>query len=349
MGSPIRLIKEMVLRTLTAPGVAAPFASLLDDRAAIFMLHRLRDAERGVEGHDPEVVEGGLACLRRRRYDLVGLEELFRRLAGDGPPLRRTVAFTLDDGYLEQATIAGPLFARYDCPVATFVTTGFLDGTTWFWWDQIEHVFQKTPRRAFSARLHGAEVRYAWEDETGRRRAQIDFTERCLPVPDGVKNAGIAALARAAEVEIPAHPPSRYLPMSWDLVRACERRGMRFGPHTLTHPVLSRTDDEQSRREIAGSWSRLREEARHPLPIFCYPNGCRDDFGPREIAVLEELGFLGAVVGENAYADARALRRHPRERFMVPRFGYREDLPRAIQIISGIERLKQIVRWKAVA
>jgi peptidoglycan/xylan/chitin deacetylase (PgdA/CDA1 family) len=80
-----------------------------------------------VEGLDPAVLEKRLSYLRRHGYELVGLEELFRRLAGEGAPLRRVVAFTIDDGYLEHATIAASLFARYDCPVTTFVATGFVD------------------------------------------------------------------------------------------------------------------------------------------------------------------------------------------------------------------------------
>jgi peptidoglycan/xylan/chitin deacetylase (PgdA/CDA1 family) len=343
------MIKEIALRTLSVPGVTTPFAPLLHDRAVIFMLHRFRDADRGVEGIDPAVVEGGLSYLRRHRYDLVGLEEVFGRLAGDGPPLRGAVAFTIDDGYLEQATIAAPLFARYDCPVTTFVATDFLDRKIWFWWDQLEYVFLRSRRREVAVRLDGIEARYSWKDDPGRRRALNELNLMSTRLPDALKHAVIAAVARSAEVEIPAEPPSQYLPMSWDLVRACERRGMSFGPHTVTHPILSRTADEHSRREVTDSWTRLRAEAIRPLPVFCYPNGCWDDFGPREIAVLEELGFTGAVAGENAYADARVLRRHAAERFKVPRFGYPEDLPHAIQIVSGVERLKQIVRGEAVA
>lgn len=342
-------IKEILLKTLTVSGATVPFARLLQDRATILMLHRFRDGDHGIDGIDPAALEAGLAYLRRQRYELLGLETLFRRLAGGGPPLRQAVAFTVDDGYLEQATVAAPIFARYDCPVTTFVTTGFLDGKIWFWWDQIEHVFLKTRRREVSARFAGGEVRYSWEDDAGRQRAQTNFIAWSMRVPDSVKQAGISALSRSAEVEIPAAPPPRYRPMSWDQLRECERLGMSFGPHTVTHPILSRTPDEQSRHEVADSWTRLRAEAGNPVPVFCYPNGGWDDFGPREIAVLEELCFLGAVVGVGGYANARAFRWDPSARFKVQRFGYSGDLPHLILFVSGAERLKQIIRRKEVA
>jgi peptidoglycan/xylan/chitin deacetylase (PgdA/CDA1 family) len=342
-------IKGIVLEALPVARLTTFFARLLRHRATILTLHRFRDPDLAVEGMDPRALDAGLAYLRRHRYELLGVEELFRRMAGGGPPLRGAVAFTLDDGYLEQATVAAPVFARYDCPATTFVITGFLDGALWPWWDRIEHVFRETPRRQLNARLAGAAVQYAWTDDDGRRSAQADFVERCKRVPDATKETAIAALACAADVEIPVTPPPRYRPMSWSQLRQCEGRGMRFGPHTVTHPVLSRTGDEQSRREVTDSWARVRAEARDPVPVFCYPNGGREDCGPRERAVVAEQGFLGALLSVGEYVDARVLRRNASARLQVPRFGYPDDLPHLVQIVAGVERAKRIVRRQVVA
>jgi peptidoglycan/xylan/chitin deacetylase (PgdA/CDA1 family) len=342
-------IKGIILGALPVAGATVCLARVLRHRATILTLHRFRDRDLGVEGTDPGALEAGLAYLRRHRYELLGLDEMFRRLAGDGPPLRGAVAFTLDDGYVEQATVAAPVFAGYDCPATTFVVTGFLDGALWPWWDRIDHVFRETARSQLAVRLAGAIVQYAWTDDGGRRCAQADFVERCKRVPEAVKEAAIVALACAAEVEIPATPPPRYRPMSWSQLRQCEGLGMRFGPHTVTHPVLSRTSDEQSRREVSESWARVRAEATEPLPVFCYPNGGPDDFGPRERAVVEQLGFLGALRSAADYVDARLLRRSASERLQVPRFGYPDDLPHLVQIVAGVERVKGLVRRQGAA
>ena len=32
------------------------------------------------------------------------------------------VVFTMDDGYFDQATVGGAIFAEFDCPVTTFVS-----------------------------------------------------------------------------------------------------------------------------------------------------------------------------------------------------------------------------------
>lgn len=118
---------------------------------------------------------------------------------------------------------------------------------------------------------------------------------------------------------------------------------MRFGPHTVTHPILSRTDDEQSRRELTDSWARLRAEATQPTPVFCYPNGQWGDFGEREVTTLRELGLLGAVVGAPGYASVRRTSASPSAPFEVLRFSLPLDVLDLVQIVSGFERVKQIL------
>lgn len=257
------------------------------------MLHRFADPAHGIEGRDPASVRRVLEYLRRERDQIVLLGELFERLAGHGPPADRTVCFTQDDGTLDQATIAAPLFAEYDAPVTRFVVTDYLDGKLWLWWDQVEHLFEHTQRRSAEVSLGGKALRFTWENTAEKARAQEDFTQRCKRVPDPEKHAGIARLAAALEVPLP-ESSQRYAPMTWDQLRACEARGMSFGSHTVTHPLFM-TDDAQSERELTVAWQRVCAEAKSPVPIFCYPNGLPEDFGPREVATLTRLGFRGAV------------------------------------------------------
>jgi peptidoglycan/xylan/chitin deacetylase (PgdA/CDA1 family) len=310
------------------------------------MLHRFRDPERGVEGCDAADLRRALTFLSENDYEFVTLVEMFDRLAGKGPDPRGAVAFTIDDGYLDQATVAAPVFAEFGCPVTTFVSTGFLDGALWFWWDQIVYVFQRTARKSIRLRLGDELLAYSWVDDSGRIEAQNAFTEKCKRVPNDVKLAAIAQLARTAEVDIPEAAPAHCAPMTWAQLRDCERRGMSFGPHTVTHPILSQTTDDQARAEIMGSWSRLCEEARNPIPVFCYPNGGWHDFGEREMDVLRSLRFTGAVAGELGYANAQSFQRTPDDRFKVRRFAFPDELPRVVQYVSGVERMKQILRGR---
>ena len=340
-------LKRVLLATLTAKPFSRIWAPFKRGRGTIFMLHRFTDHDLGSTGHDPSVLRSALAYLRRERYELISLTELFRRLGEGAPTLDRAVVFTIDDGYLDQATVAGQIFADFDCPVTTFVTSGFLDGTLWFWWDHIEYVLHHTTRPALDVELGAKTLHYSRGPITGYSEAQADFTERCKEVPDAEKLAAIRRLATAADVELPARPPLSYAPMSWDQVRSLEPRGMSFGPHTVTHPILARTTPDQSRREIEQSWKRLKTEAAHPVKVFCYPNGRSQDYGDREINVLQTLGFSGAVVGTPGYAGPHDFTRRSDGRFRVRRFAYADDLRELARFTGGLERVSQLVRGQA--
>jgi peptidoglycan/xylan/chitin deacetylase (PgdA/CDA1 family) len=336
-------IKNAALAVLTAPGVPELFAPLLRGRAAVFMLHRFAVPDVGVVGDDPAQLRRTLAYLRRHRYELLALPELVRRLQGQGPKLQKAVAFTLDDGYFDEVMVAGPVFAEFDCPATTFVTTGFLDKRLWNWWDKIEYVFEHCRRSSLDVELDGHLLTFCWHTTAERELAQTDFTGRCKLVANAEKLAAIEHLATAAEVDLPVEVPAKYAPVSWEQLRAAEARGMSFGPHTVTHPVLARTSDEESRREITESWLRLQAMAAKPVPVFCYPNGQLTDFGAREISTMREVGLVAAVVGTAGYANTQSYS-EPDGPYLIHRFGLPSDMRHFIQFASGIERAKELVR-----
>lgn len=339
----MRQAKRLFLYALTSRPVSRVWKPFMRGRATILVLHRLADRELGTSGHDPALLRDALAYLRRERYELLELRDLFRRLA-QGVPIRGpAVVFTMDDGYLEQASVAGDIFAAFDCPVTTFVTTGFLDGALWFWWDQIEYIFAHTQRPAVELEVGGTIVRYLRSPVTAYADAQQDFIALCKRVPEQAKLAAIEQLATALDVEVPVRPPHRYTPMSWEQLRVLESRGMSFAPHSVTHPILSRTSDQHSERELRESWERLRTCAGSPVPIFAFPNGRAEDYGTREIATLKTLGLIGAVAG-TVESAAHNFPRSGDDLFRVPRLAYPDDLRLLTQYVGGLERFKEIVR-----
>ena len=153
------------------------------------------------------------------------------------------------------------------------------------------------------------------------------------------------AYAEAAGVQLPETPPQRCAPMSWDQARLCEERGMTFGPHTVTHPILSRAAPHRSKPETEESWVGLSKEVRHPVAIFCYPNGQWEDFSQREIESVAEVGgYKAQLSGSPDVPIPLSFANDPVGRFKVMRFGFPDTLPRLVQYVSGIERCKMMVR-----
>jgi peptidoglycan/xylan/chitin deacetylase (PgdA/CDA1 family) len=113
---------------------------------------------------------------------------------------------------------------------------------------------------------------------------------------------------RAATLSWYARPPPMLV---WDEIADLDRAGtLRFGAHTITHPILTTLDDPTARAEIAGSKTALEARLDHPVAAFCYPAGL---FGPRERALVAHAGFRLATSCEpgvnTALTDPLALRR----------------------------------------
>ncbi|UCF67098.1 MAG: polysaccharide deacetylase family protein [Acidobacteriota bacterium] len=309
--------------------------------ATIFMLHRFSDPEHGGPGHAPEFVRQAIAWLRRAGFELISLRRLTRALSGEGRPIRHGVVFTIDDGYLDHATIAAPLFRELSCSVTIFPVASFLDGDVMLWWDQIEHLFRHTERRAVTLSLGTEETSYRWQTDTERDACQHALTWKLKDVPDEVRRSSIEQLAASLQVDLPRQPRRPYLPMSWEQARSLEDSLVSFGPHSLTHPILSRLDDGRARDEIEGSWRRLQSELVDPVPVFCFPNGRRQDFDDRAMRLVADCGLWGALSTEHDHVEDAPLDADPLARFRLPRFGFPNNMTDLIQIVTGVERFKQ--------
>lgn len=79
--------------------------------------------------------------------------------------------------------------------------------------------------------------------------------------------------------------------MSWDQIKAVDRSGVVIGSHSVTHPWLPALDEETLRREVVESKRVLEEGLGHPVEMFCYPGGARDE---RVKRAVQTAGYRGA-------------------------------------------------------
>jgi peptidoglycan/xylan/chitin deacetylase (PgdA/CDA1 family) len=276
---------------------------------------------------------------------LIPLSVMLAKFRSGAPLPRFSIAFTVDDGYADFMDVGLPIFAEFDCPATVFLTTGFLDNTTWLWWDKLQYAFLRTSRRSCSFESGGIKVELGLGSRDERILAADQLAEKLKRVPDETKHRIISEVATVLGVEIPTRCPSEYRPMTWDDVRACESQGISFGPHTVTHPILSQVTDDVARYEIAESWARVQQETTAAVPVFCYPNGDPASFGHREIRIAQEAGLMAAVTSRQGHVFAENVTARTSEGFYrIPRFPYSEFIESLAQVVSGVERLKAGIR-----
>ena len=290
---------------------------LLGSNGTIFTLHRFAAKEGEADALSAARLDEAMSALTNLGFRFVALAEMIEK-ARRGNLAPRSIAWTVDDGYADFAEVAMPVFEGYKSPVAVFLVTGFIDGASWPWWDQVRYIIQES----------GSPPEHADDKIAALKR-----------VSDEQKWAEIRTLSEHYSVHVPQVPPASYRPMSWDQVRACARRGASFGPHTVNHPILPNVDDRQAEQEIALSWSRLKEEVgAAALPVLAYPNG---DYGPREIELAKKTGLEAALTTRGGHVGREVVCDRP---FELPRFDLRPEPIALRQIVSGLEAAK--ARWR---
>lgn len=328
-------IKTLLARVAVSNVVARRVRSLVRPATPIFMMHRFESPDLGVGGVSPAVLASHLAYLRREGYDLVQLMDLTTPARNRRP----RVAFTLDDGMTDFIDIGLNVFKEYDCPCTVFVATGFVDGTCWHWHDQIELMFTATTRKSISVEVAGKTYRFELNSPAAVEHAISRCSLLLRAVASSDRVSALRRLGHLLEVEIPSQPPPRYTAMSWDQIRRCADTGLvTFGPHSVTHPELTALTEEESRREILGSWQRIQEAGTGVIPIFAYPFGT---YLMRDVAILSKTTLAGAVTSEFRYAKPNAFAPHnDDQRFTVPRVTYVENMREFRQTVNGHERIK---------
>jgi peptidoglycan/xylan/chitin deacetylase (PgdA/CDA1 family) len=338
------LLKKLVIPVIASRPVSSLVTHLIGDGIPIFMLHRVTMDEKPGVRHTPAFLRRCLDYLGDNRFNFVSIETIIACLHGDASLPPKPVAFTLDDGFMDQATIAAPIFMEYNCPVTIFLTTGMLDGKLWPWFDQVGYFLANARNTVISLKTSQGLQTLRLRKPEERLRVIHFIRDIMKEMADASIAEMLDHLTTATQVEIPDEVPEEHRPLTWNMARQLEKKGVRFGPHTVSHRILSRLDAADMKFEITASWQRLREELVSPCPVFCYPNGKYADFGDREIETVKETGFIGALSSLPKQVNRGAAGDHL---FRLPRLALPKSFDDFVQYCGWIQHAKEMLRQNA--
>jgi peptidoglycan/xylan/chitin deacetylase (PgdA/CDA1 family) len=240
----------------------------------------------------PEFLERVVHYLRRRKLDLVSLDEVYRRLAEEDF-LRRFVCITIDDGYRDTLQWAYPILQRYDAPFALYIPTSFPDRLGELWWLALEAVVARNRRVALL--LDGSEQGFECDTVAAKRDLfdQLYRYVRSLPTEDQLR-AFVRDLSGRYHVDIMKFCSD--LCMTWsELGTLASDPLVTIGAHTVNHVMLAKVPERMARSEMAMSRSVIEASLGKRPDHLSYPVGDRISAGPREFRMAAELGFKTAV------------------------------------------------------
>ena len=110
----------------------------------VYMLHHIIEKNpHGIPTNEdlkvsPTFLEGIILKYKKQGFDFISIDQLNKIIKSNKKPERPFIAFTIDDGYLDNYTQALPIFERQQVPFTIFVATDFIDRKAILWWDIVE-------------------------------------------------------------------------------------------------------------------------------------------------------------------------------------------------------------------
>jgi peptidoglycan/xylan/chitin deacetylase (PgdA/CDA1 family) len=283
------VVKSAVYTTAHVTGLSRALALRYRGCGVIFALHSVVADDAFHPDHTLRCPAGTLEWvlrrLRRQKLDIVPLDEVVERL--NAPVPKPFAAFTFDDGFADNLTLALPIMEKYAAPFTVFVPTGMIVRNIDAWWFGIAEWIRRHDR------IELPELgRFACADAAGKQRT-YSAIEQAIHQNFDLLPAVRAALAADG---IAIAPLVDREALSDTQLRTLARHPLvTIGGHTTTHLNLARAPAATATTEMANNRKFLQEIADQPVWHNAYPFGHAGACGAREADISRAVGFRTAV------------------------------------------------------
>ncbi|UXS04256.1 polysaccharide deacetylase family protein [Agrobacterium tumefaciens] len=298
------------LEVSALPGVRFLQPSL-GGRGVIFTLHHVRPPEK-TSGFAPNAhlsitpefldvaIEAALECglLPAHLHDLPQLT----MEPHDG---RKFFAFTLDDGYRNNAEYAAPVFRKFAVPYTIFITPGFVERTRSIWWETAEALAKNNTSFRFD--FGQGEETVAVSTHAQKIAAFIRFEQFVSSTDEDEAVARIDLAARRHGIDSMAIV-DRLVMNKGELAALSSDPLAHIGAHTMTHVNMRRVSNERLHQEISQSTSRIEGYVGQRPRSFSYPYGWATAAADREMKATLAAGFPVAVTTRPGVLTPQSLR-----------------------------------------
>jgi O-antigen/teichoic acid export membrane protein/peptidoglycan/xylan/chitin deacetylase (PgdA/CDA1 family) len=293
--------REFASHVVTALGlsnvVGAARSALVKDLRVLAYHRVLHDLDETTFAFDAELVSARqkdfdwqMAYIARR-FNPVSIQQVADAINGGKPLPKRAVMVTFDDGFRDNYEVAFPVLQRHGVPALFFLSTGYIDSQSTFWFDWIVYAFVHTPVRHLHLRAIDMTIPLP-DARDGRRLEALKLLQVLKGTSEVDRQQIIEQLKAELNVEMTLDQIELSSPLSWDQVREMSRGGMEFGSHTVSHPILSTiTDPMLLRFELDGSKATLEREIGKPVLALSYPVGGRDAVNDQVLAATAKAGY----------------------------------------------------------
>jgi peptidoglycan/xylan/chitin deacetylase (PgdA/CDA1 family) len=249
----------------------------------------------------------------KKWYDVITIDELSKRLVRKERFHKPSVIITIDDGYLNNYTIAYPILKELNLPAIIYLTAGCIGTNKGLWIDDIEYALIHAKVNTFSfEELFGEKV-FDISTLAGKKETEKILYSTIHRLENLKRAALIKKLFENLHVDISELEIKPRIMLNWDEIIEMSRNGISFGGHTLTHPCLPALQLEDAKHEIKHSKEIVEGWLKQPVKHFAIPNGQKEDFTDELRDYCQEIGFETIATTETGivalYSDQLSLQR----------------------------------------
>ncbi len=276
-------------------GVCKLFAPAYAGLGHILTFHRVIKPQNKQRIHNhlsleisPEQLENTIAFYKSQKYDFISLDEVYQRLHSS-KRLSKFVAFTFDDGYRDNYTIAYPILKKHQIPFTIYITTNFPNHKAVLWWyfleeeilknDSIDFEWQAKHYHFDCSSIINKEASFDHIKNLITRSFQIEDHEDLLSVIFKKEKTALYSHVKA-------------LALSWQEIKTISQDPLcTIGAHTVNHYPLSQLTTEQVISEINESRELIELYTGKAVEHFAYPFGKIEQASLREFDAVKALKF----------------------------------------------------------
>lgn len=202
---------------------------------------------------------------------------------------KRSVLVTFDDGFDDNYYYAYPILKKYNIPATIFISTGYIGSETTLWFDWLASlVFSSTTNTIDIPQLKSKYIRGEYSEN---KEIMVDLIKKLRKVSNKSRLEILSYLKEAYSKDMQHIDQFKSHPLSWNQVKEMSNQGINFGSHTVTHPILSRLEDDELEFELVESKNKIELELNKPVISISYPTGMQDSFSRKVLKKVKGLGY----------------------------------------------------------
>lgn len=258
----------------------------------IFMYHRFGDKDNAMSAQTFAVQLDEM----KRSVNVLSLSEFCQQRHDGRKDWRKSCVITVDDGYSDFYHVAYPALLQREVSATLFVTTGFLNQESWLWWDVVNYIINNTTIPSVTVEYAGGNLDLDFSSQGNKHMSWDRVATVCTRLDTSEKWRLIQSLKETLNVPVPPVPTIQYQACTVPELMEMADHGITFGAHTVNHPILTRCDPQEWKREILESRKQLSALPNGYIDIFAYPNGTREDQSKSIADFLKSMNFKAGFV-----------------------------------------------------